>query len=160
MPDTPAAKPSYLSLLNAIAVGEARAQRYLGEWIAVCTDPDVREVLQTVAWREGEHAMSFGKRLDELGFSVRRKDDPNLERDLEVAASTDLSDREKVEYFGLNRLNETLSFFDDLFKDHTIDIRTGELLGRYVAEEFDSCRLLTGCYAQLCAAPAAATTSV
>lgn len=159
MPETPPHKPSYLGLLNAIAVGEARAHQYLGEWIAVCTDPDVRAVLQTVAWREGEHGMSFAKRIDELGFAVRRKDDPNLERDLEVARSTELSDREKVEHFGLGRLNETLSFFDDIFKDHTIDIRTGELLGRYVAEEFDSARLLAGCYAQLCAATAGTKTS-
>ena len=159
MPDTASAKPSYLGLLNAIAVGEARAHRYLGEWIAVCTDPEVRAVLQTVAWREGEHGMSFAKRIDELGFSVRQRDDPDLERDLEVARSTALSDREKMDHFGLGRLNETLSFFDDLFKDHSIDIQTGELLGRYVAEEFDSARLLAACYGQLCAAAAATKTN-
>jgi len=159
MPDTASAKPSYLGLLNAIAVGEARAHRYLGEWIAVCTDPEVRAVLQTVAWREGEHGMSFAKRIDELGFSVRQRDDPNLERDLEVARSTTLSDLEKMDHFGLGRLNETLSFFDDLFKDHSIDIQTGELLGRYVAEEFDSARRLAACYGQLCASAAATKTS-
>jgi hypothetical protein len=150
MSENPVAKPSYLGLLNAIAVGEARAHRYLTAWVAVCTDPEVRAVLETVRWREGEHGMSFAKRIDELGFSVRSKDDPDLERDLEVAESTELTDRQKVEHFGLGRLTETLSFFDDVFKDHSIDVRTGELLGRYVAEEFDSARLLSECYAKLC----------
>jgi hypothetical protein len=152
MSENPATKPSYLGLLNAIATGEARAHRYLTAWIAVCPDPEVRDVLETVCWREGEHGMSFAKRIDELGFSVRAKDDPDLERDLEVAGSTELTDRQKVEHFGLGKLTETLSFFDDVFKDHSIDIRTGELLGRYVAEEFDSARLLSGCYAKLCGA--------
>ena len=145
MADTPSSKPTYLGLLNAIALGEAKAHRYLNEWIAVTADPEVRAVLQTVAWREGEHGMSFAKRIDELGYSLRLKEDPHLERDLEVARSTELSDLEKFDHFGLGRLSDTLSFFDTLFSDHTIDIRTGELLGRYVAEEFDSARLLRGC---------------
>jgi Mn-containing catalase len=146
---TSSGKPTYLGLLNAIAVAEARAHRYLGEWIAVCPDPEVRAVLQTVAWREGEHAMSFARRIDELGYSLRQGDDPDLERDLAVARSTEMSDLAKFEHFGLGRLEDSLSFFDDVFKDHTIDIRTGELLGRYVAEEFDSARRLAACYRQL-----------
>ena len=36
-----------------------------------------------------------------------------------------------------------------MFADHSIDIRTGELLGRYIAEERDSARLLRRCYEQL-----------
>lgn len=150
MKTTGSTKPSYLGLLNAIAVGEARAYGYLRAWIAVCPDPDVRDVLQTVACREGEHGMSFAKRLDELGFSVRQHEDPARQDDLTVASSAELSDRQKFEHFGLSRLSETLSFFDDVFKDHSIDIPTGELLGRYVAEEFDSARRLTACYERLC----------
>jgi hypothetical protein len=42
--------------------------------------------------------------------------------------------------------------FDDIFKDHSIDIRTGELLGRYIAEERDSARLLRSCHGCLRAA--------
>jgi len=41
--------------------------------------------------------------------------------------------------------------FDNFFRDHTIDIQTGELLGRYIAEERDTIRLLQGCRAQLTA---------
>jgi hypothetical protein len=141
-------KPSYLGLLNAIAVNEAHAHRYLSAWIDATEDPDVKAVLQTVCWREGEHGMSFAKRVNELGFELRERDDLGLEERLAVAGS-DLSDLEKIEHFGLHRLDELLGAFDDIFKDHTIDIRTGELLGRYVAEEFDSSRLLRCCYDQL-----------
>ena len=141
-------KPSYLGLLNAIAVNEAHAHRYLQVWIDTTTDPEVEAVLRTVAWREGEHGMSFAKRINELGFEVRDRDDLGLADRLAVAGS-DRSDLEKMEYFGQDRLDEVLDAFDNIFKDHTIDIRTGELLGRYIAEEFDTARLLRCCYEQL-----------
>jgi hypothetical protein len=141
-------KPSYLGLLNAIAVNEARAHQYLQVWIDKTTDPDVKAVLQTVSWREGEHGMSFAKRVNELGYELRDRDDLNLADRLAVAAS-DRSDLEKMEYFGQNNLDEILGAFDTIFQDHSIDIQTGELLGRYVAEEFDTARLLRCCYDQL-----------
>ena len=141
-------KPSYLGLLNAIAVNEARAHEYLRVWIDKTTDPDVKAVLRTVAWREGEHGMSFAKRVNELGYDLRDRDDLNLAERLEVAGS-DRTDLEKMEYFGQDRLDEVLGAFDTIFSDHSIDIRTGELLGRYVAEEFDTARLLRCCYEQL-----------
>jgi hypothetical protein len=141
-------KPSYLGLLNVIAVNEARAHQYLQVWIDKTTDPDVEAVLRTVAWREGEHGMSFAKRVNELGYELRDRDDLNLADRLEVAGS-DRSDLEKMEYFGQDRLDEVLGAFDTIFSDHTIDIQTGELLGRYVAEEFDTARLLRCCYEQL-----------
>ena len=146
MPD----KPSYLGLLNAIAIAESRAHEYLQAWIAVTPSPDVCAVLRTVAAREGEHGMAFAKRLDELGFQVREKDDDRRGRALEIAGS-DCSDLEKMEALGLDRLDTRSEpdIFDGFFKDHTIDIRTGELLGRYIAEERDTARLLRGCYEQL-----------
>jgi hypothetical protein len=149
-------KPSYLGLLNAIAVNEARAHQYLQVWIDTTTDPDVKAVLRTVAWREGEHGMSFAKRVDELGYSLRDRDDLDLADRLAVAGS-DRSDLEKMEYFGQDRLDEVLGAFDNIFSDHTIDIETGALLGRYVAEEFDTARLLRRCYEQLKARQLTAT---
>jgi hypothetical protein len=38
---------------------------------------------------------------------------------------------------------------DSLFADHSIDVRTGELLGRYIAEEHDTTRLFRRCLEQL-----------
>jgi Mn-containing catalase len=147
MPD----KPSYLGLLNAIAVAETRAHEYLTAWIAVTPSPDVAAVLRTVAAREGEHGMTFAKRLDELGFQVRWKDDPESAKRLELAGASDCSDLEKMKALGLHRLDTGTKpdIFDKVFEDHSIDIRTGELLGRYIAEERDSARLLRACYEQL-----------
>ena len=151
-------KPTYLGLLNAIALNESRAYGYLQAWIATTPDPDVRKVLATVAAREGEHGLSFAKRINELGFEVREKDDQGLEERVPVAMSSELSDIEKFERFGLHELEGVLCYFDDVFKDHSIDIATGELLGRYIAEEFDSCRLLRACYDQLVARSATGAT--
>jgi Mn-containing catalase len=152
-------KPTYLSLLNAIALNEAKAHRYLQAWIAKTDDPEVRAVLQTVSWREGEHGMSFAKRLNELGYGVREKGEYITEERYEVATS-DLSDRDKIEKLHLHELDKDLVYFDTVFKDHTIDIKTGELLGRYIAEEYDSARLLQSCWMNLCARDRAKGASV
>ena len=146
-------KPSYLGLLNAIAVAEAQAHDYLHVWADATPSQDVRKVLLTVAAREGEHGMSFAKRINELGYEVRRKDDPNQEKTLALVRS-DRSDLKKFEKLKLHQLDsgDKPDIFDGFFKDHSIDIRTGELLGRYIAEERDSARLFSSCYDQLVAA--------
>ena len=146
-------KPSYLGLLNAVSNGETRAHEYLSAWIAVCQNDDVRCVLQTVAVREGEHGLAFAKRINELGYNLITKDDPDQKKRIKIAAS-DKTDLEKMEAFGLGRLDSgnKPDIFDKFFNDHSIDIQTGALLGRYIAEERDSGRLLKSCYQQLKAA--------
>jgi rubrerythrin len=145
-----AEKPTYLGLLNTIAVVETRAHAYLTAWADVTPDPDVRAVLRTVAAREGEHGMTFAKRVNELGFEVRCNDDPGFETRMEVARS-DRSDLEKIEALELLRFrsDDEPDVFDTMFRDHSIDIQTGALLGRYIAEERDTLRLLQGCCAHL-----------
>ena len=145
-------KPSYLGLLNAIANGECAAHAYLEEWIKVTPHDGVRGVLQTVSAREGEHGMAFAKRINELGYTVRPKEDPGQAKRMKIAGSNK-TDLEKMEAFGLGELDtgDKPDIFDDFFKDHSIDIRTGELLGRYIAEERDTGRLLRACYEQLLA---------
>ncbi len=151
MPDKD--KPRYLGLLNAIAVAESAAHCYLTEWAGVTESPEVRQVLLAVAAREGEHGMSFARRINELGFAVRDKDFPRAKEALEIVRS-DRSDLEKMEALELHKLDtgDRPDLFDDLFKDHSIDIRTGELLGRYIAEERDSARMLRSCHECLRAA--------
>jgi hypothetical protein len=154
--ETTSAKPSYLGLLNAVSLAETRAHCYLTEWARVTSNPDVRRVLLTVAAREGEHGMTFAKRIDELGYELRPRADDGAERALEIVQS-DCSDLEKMEALGLEKLDTQgqPDLFDGFFQDHSIDIRTGEMLGRYIAEERDSARLLRSCYEQLCEARAA-----
>jgi rubrerythrin len=146
-------KPSYLGLLNAIANAEANTYEYLTAWAQQTPNDDVRSVLRTVALREGEHHLAFAKRIDELGYDVRPKADPAGEKARAIATSTQLTDLEKLEKLGAHRYKPTKPDpFDRFFEDHSIDVRTGELLGRYIAEERDTARLLLSCYEQLRAA--------
>ena len=80
-------KPSYLGLLNAIAVAESHAHEYLNIWADGTPSDDVRKVLLTVAAREGEHGMSFAKRMNELGYEVRCNDDSGLQKALKIVKS-------------------------------------------------------------------------
>ena len=150
-------KPSYLGLLNAIVLGEARAHAYFSVWAETTTNDDVREVLCTVAAREGEHGMSFAKRINELGYHVREKEDPEFDKAMAIVTS-ECSDLEKIEALRLHELDtgDRPDIFDGFFADHSIDIRTGELLGRYIAEERDTARLVRSCYEQLLAAAGSA----
>lgn len=101
--------------------------------------------------------MAFAKRIDELGFELEEREDPKFAEQMAIASS-DCSDIEKFEALGLTDVNEgILNYFDNVFSDHSIDIRTGELLGRYIAEEHDTGRLFKSCYQQLKAASSGGT---
>ncbi len=150
-------KPSYLGLLNAIAVGEAGGEKLFNAWAAATPNADVRCVAEMVALREAEHSKSFAKRINELGYSVIPKDDPSLPARLATAAATDISDCEKFEKLGFARIpSKGPDIFSKFFDDISIDIQTGELLGRYVSEERDTGRKLKACHAALAAEAAVA----
>jgi rubrerythrin len=153
-------KPSYLGLLNAVANAESQAHAYLTAWADVTPDPDVRAVLLTIAAREGEHGMSFAKRINELGFELQPTDDFGFDEKMGIATSecTDLEKLEALHVLDFVSGDEP-DVFDNFFRDHTIDIRTGELLGRYISEERDTLRLLQGCCAELTARNATANAS-
>jgi len=145
-------KPSYLGLLNAVSLAETAAHEYLTAWAAVTPHEGVKATLLAVAAREGEHGMSFAKRINELGYNLRPgPDDPKRAERLAVACSTEISDYDKMHALGVARIAEEAGksgpdVFDTFFSDHSIDIQTGELLGRYIAEERDSGRRLRACY--------------
>ena len=145
-------KPSYLGLLNAISLAETEAHEYLTAWAAVTPHEGVRATLLTVAAREGEHGMSFAKRINELGYQLRPgQDDPKRAKRLSMACSTEMSDYDKMHALGVASIaeaagNDGPDVFDKFFSDHSIDIETGALLGRYIAEERDSGRRLRACY--------------
>src|SRR5882757_6594241 len=136
-------KPSYLGLLNSIAVGEADGEELLCAWAAATPRADVRATLEAVMVREGEHAKSFAKRINELGYSVREKVAPDHAGRMEIARSTTLSDCEKFEQLNTGAKPQgTTDIFARFFDDDTIDIGTGQLMGRYISEERDSNRML------------------
>ena len=129
-------KPTYLGLLNAVAVAESRAHAYFSAWADVTPDPEVRELVQDDA--------------PNLGFELRVNEDPGFDEKMALARS-DRSDLEKLEGLGLLDLctDGEPDVFDGFFRDHSIDIQTGELLGRYIAEERDTLRRLQSCHARL-----------
>ena len=97
--------------------------------------------------------MAFAKRINELGYEVRpRTTDEVAEQRIELVRRTDRTDLEKMEALGSvsdtaanrpcpTRKRPTAS--TALFRDRTIDIQTGELLGRYIGEERDTVRTLS-----------------
>ncbi len=137
-------KPSYLGLLNAIAVGEARGYQLLSAWGDNTKNRELAAVLNLVAIRENEHARVFEKRLSELGFTVREAPSEKFDADLEYANS-DASDDEKfrrVLGFESETNDERPDPLRNLFTNESIDPQTGALLGRFIAEEYDSGRRL------------------
>jgi hypothetical protein len=140
-------KPSYLGLLNSIAVGEADGEELFCAWAAATPRADVRATLEAVMLREGEHAKSFAKRINELGFAVRETEAPNHAARMEIARSTTISDCEKFEKLNIGVKPQGTDVFARFMDDITIDIGTGQLMGRYIAEERDSNRMLQACRA-------------
>lgn len=140
-------KPTYLGLLNAIVNGERRGHAFLTAWSEMSPDPDIASMLKTVALREAEHAATFEKRMCELGYSLREKDDDNHEKTMKLICS-DVSDLEKFQKLGYDKTpNEDGE--DQLLQvlsDKSIDPQTGALLGRFIAEERDSGRILRAAY--------------
>ncbi len=138
-------KPSYLKVLNAIAVGEARGHALFDAWAKTTHDAELAATLKVVAIRECEHAAVFTKRLCELGYDVRDKPAADFETRLQQLRS-DVSDTEKFETvfgYGRERGDEGLG---GIFADTTIDPLTGKLLGRFIAEERDTQRRLQAAY--------------
>lgn len=149
--DAPRAKPRFLGLLNEISEAERRGFTYLTAWADSCSDPAVETTLRTVAAREAEHSASFARRVVELGFRVRPRDDNAEERERHDVAVSDRDDRAKFEALGYGRpAGDGADVFDGYFQDHTIDPVTGGLLGRFIAEERDSGRILRAAYEDLC----------
>jgi len=149
-------KPSYLGLLNAIAYGEGEAAEYLSAWAAVTEDPDVQRALRTVIAREAEHCAAFTKRLDELGYEVLPRPGADHAKAMKFAKSPK-TDLEKLVRYGFDRDPASPDIFDRMFNNHDIDIATGAPLGRYIAEERDTARLLHGLCRKLHRRAAAAT---
>jgi hypothetical protein len=141
-------KPSYLGLLNTIAVAEARGHALYDAWASTTKDTELARTLTTVAIRECEHSAVFTKRLCELGYEVREKPAPDFEARLATLRS-DCSDAEKFERafgFGHESPNPVERQLAGIFDDRTIDPITGALLGRFIAEEHDSRRRLQAEY--------------
>jgi len=144
----PKTKPSYLGLLNAIAVAETAAETTLTNWADTTKDKRLETMLRFVAMREGEHGKAFAKRMLELGYEVRWPEADEASKSAEIACS-DKTDLQKFRALKLGKPVGKPDVFDAMFEDKTLDPITGGLLGRYIAEERDSGRRLNAEYERL-----------
>ena len=131
------AKPSYLGLLNAIAVAESAAGVALTEWADMTSDKRLAKTLRLVAMREAEHGLAFAKRIMELGFEVREPDH-DAGAELTKVIRSNRTDVSKFRALKFHKGPGATDVFDSMFMDKTIDPVTGGLLGRYIAEERDT----------------------
>jgi len=145
------AEPTYLPLLRRIANAECNAEVFLSAWAATTPNEDVRQTIATVALREGEHTKAFQKRICELGYDMTIEEADETAERVDIVGSTELSDLEKFEKIGLGTPPDPSvpDRWAGYFEDNTIDIQTGELLGRFISEERDSVRMLADCYQAL-----------
>lgn len=146
-------RPTYLPLLNSIAVNEAKGEQLLQTWADSTRDAQLKSVLEFVAIREGEHAMAFTKRMCELGYEVDEASAYQVFKNFDgllACAASNASDAEKVAMLSGDTGGEDKDPFRGFFNDTTIDPQTGALLGRYIAEERDSGRLLRSQYDRVC----------
>ncbi|MFU8815978.1 MAG: hypothetical protein ACNA7W_11580 [Pseudomonadales bacterium] len=154
-------EPTYLPLLNSIAVNECKGDALLSAWAAATADAELAATLRFVAIREREHAAAFTKRICELGHAVCEDTAYQVFKDFDALLAfmgSDAPDADKVARFG-GTGGDGKDPFRGFFNDTNIDPQTGALLGRYIAEERDSGRRLQAHYQRICeqaAAPAEA----
>jgi len=148
-------EPTYLPLLNSIAVNEAKGEILLNAWADATQDEALEATLRFVAIREGEHHWAFTKRMCELGHAVCEETAFQVFKDFDDLVAyirSDASDADKVARTRGGDDGERKDPFVSFFNDTTIDPLTGELLGRYIAEERDSGRRLKVEYDRICGA--------
>jgi hypothetical protein len=143
-------KPSYLGLLNAVAVAETAAEPIFTTWADTTKDKKLAKALRFVGMREGEHGKAFAKRMLELGYEVRQPSTAGASESVAIAGSTK-TDLQKFRALKLGNGPAATDVFDGMFADKNIDPVTGGLLGRYIAEERDSARLLAAEHDRLAA---------
>ena len=156
-------EPTYLPLLNSIAVNERKGETLLNAWADATNDPELEGALRFVAIREGEHAAAFAKRMCELGYPVCEETAYQVFKSFDelcAFVSSGASDAEKVARLRGDDKGERKDPFRKFFKDTTIDPQTGALLGRFIAEERDSGRRLNAQYDRVCGAASSGDTEI
>lgn len=138
-------KPSYLGLLNAISLAETNAGCLLNAWADATSDKDLEAILRLVAARETSHGQLFERRLCELGYGLRQKEEPGLANRLAKLADLKVSDLEKL---GEEREEaDPFGQIDRQLAEGVFDPMTANLLTWYIAEERDTAVRLREAYA-------------
>jgi hypothetical protein len=140
-------KPSYLGLLNAISLAETRAGVYLRAWADATNDEDLACTLRLVAARETSHGQLFCRMLNELGFELRQKPDPEGAERIAKYASSKVSDLEKIGRARSELESDPFREIEGKIAEGYYDPVTANMLGWYICEERDSAKRLRAVYA-------------
>ena len=96
-------EPTFLPLLNTVAVAECKGEALLRAWADATDDECLEATLRFVSIREGEHSWAFTKRMCELGYEVCEDTALQVFKDfdglLACLGSKDMSDAQKVQAF-------------------------------------------------------------
>ena len=134
-------KPAYVDLLNAVALQEERAGVWIKAWSDKTKDAALKQCLDLVAARETSHYHIFKRRVEELGFELRREV-PLEYGELMRVATSDITDREKIKTF--DEIQATLpkptlgERSEAAMDDETVDPLTRSLLHWWRDVETDS----------------------
>jgi rubrerythrin len=131
-------KPDYLGLLNAISLGETAAGVQLRAWANATEDCELADTLRFVAARETNHGETFCRRIAELGFDLKPKNDPKAEEYLLKLANPKISDCEKIGPERAEGGPDIFAGIDKAIAAGKYDPMTENMLRWYIAEERDS----------------------
>jgi len=156
--DAQTKKPTYLGLLNAISLAETQAGVYLRAWADATSNDELACTLRLVAARETSHGQLFCRMLNELGYELRHKPDPEAATRVARYANPKISDYDKI---GAARNEVECDPFADIEKRMAageFDPVTCNMLSWYICEERDSAKKLRAAYDKVRAANANART--
>ena len=152
MAQSKAKKPAYLDLLNTICLQEERAGVWIQAWSDKTQDSALKQCLDLVAARETSHYHIFKRRIEELGFELRREVPADYGERMRVATS-DMPDSEKIK--ALEELQQLLpkptvrERFEAAMDDETVDPLTRSLLRWFSEVESDSAKYMRETYAKV-----------
>ena len=152
MAQTKVKKPEYLDLLNTICLQEERAGVWIQAWSDKTQNAALKQCLDLVAARETSHYHIFKRRIEELGFELRREVPADYGERMRVATS-DMPDSEKIKT--LEELQQLLpkptvrERFEAAMDDETVDPLTRSLLRWFSEVESDSAKYMRETYAKV-----------
>ena len=152
MAPTKAQKPEYLELLNAICLQEQRAGVWIQAWSDKTQDPGLKKCLDMVAARETSHYHIFKRRINELGFELRREGAPDYPERMRIATS-DMPDSEKIEALEELQHRQPKPTVQDRYaaamEDESVDPLTRSLLRWFDGVENDSGKFMRETYSKI-----------
>ena len=152
MAETKVKKPEYLDLLNTISLQEERAGVWIQAWSDKTQNASLKQCLDLVAARETSHYHIFKRRIEELGFELRREVPADYGERMRIATS-DMPDSEKIK--ALDDLQQLLpkptvrERFEAAMDDDAVDPLTRSLLRWFSEVESDSAKYMRETYTKV-----------